>query len=482
MSTSTVKPLMSNNRSKILNNMANNELDVFSQLKRFYPFLNEKPESEAVNDFSESVDNWYFARHYVLNILQFGRFSILPSSSKHINIVIDGVSDLMLCIARQIALVAHYPNFDETSGSNRTVITMLFDSSSEPEIIQKVSREEYLCNLPTLCKYSVKTWDGKNVSITLEKNKQSYIDIELEFIDIKEDNSDNYLSSNKIKEIECIGRNDTYLLIKEKTVREKLKNVDIKAISTINITNARRTNMVYCVGGDIDNLAPDDPNTTDRYSRALHYFCYQQKEKEIQKKWDVFFKKDDDGKPTNMINGQIAVRNILSNVYCSDCFESRILSVVTQENLKMQFQSDWFKNIKCQYSNYYKGIMSDKRYDIDSRTLEWLLNKKYRQVLRIVRENIASLAKCEHARWNVEKLINGFVPLTVKERYEDNICFGESRNSYRKNLKNKAHHIDLCSYQDLRRINPSDMKYDCFLMMAMVRILKENFKANENQV
>lgn len=120
--------------------------------------------------------------------------------------------------------------------------------------------------------------------------------------------------------------------------------------------------------------------------------------------------------------------------------------------------------------------MSDKHYDIDSKTLEWLLNKKYRHVLRIVKDNIMSLAMCEHARWNVEKLINGFLPLTAKEQYEDNLCFGTSRNSYRKKLKNKAHHIYLCSYHDLRRINPSDMKYDCFLMMAMVRIIKENFK------
>lgn len=455
--------------------MVNNELEIFSQLQRLYPIINEKPESGTVMDFSESVDNWYLARHYVLDILQFGRFSISPSSSKHINIIIDGVSDLMLCIARQFALVAHYPNFDETSGSNRTVITMLFDSSSEPEIVNKVSREEYLCNLPTLCKYSVKTWNGKDAIITFEENKQSYIDIELEFIDIKGHKSDDYLSSNNIVEKEYIGRNDTYLLIKEETVRAKLKDEDIKAISTINIKNARRTNMVYCVGGDIDNLAPDDPNTADRYSRALHYFCYQQNENDIQKQWDGFFKKDDDGKPTDYIDGQIAVRNLLSNVYCSDCFESRLRSVVTLNNLKKQFQGDWFKNLRCRYSNYYKDIMSDKPYDIDQKTLIWLLNKKYRQVLRIVKENIASLAMCEHARWNVEKLINGFVPLTAKEHYEDNIRFGASRNSYRKKLKKKTHHIDLCSYQELRRINPSDMKYDCFLMMAMVRILKEKY-------
>lgn len=455
--------------------MVNNELDIFSQLQRFYPIINEKSESGTIKDFSESVENWYVARHYVLDILQFGRFSISPSSSKHINIIIDGVSDLMLCIARQIALVAHYPNFDETSGSNRTVITMLFDSSFEPEIVNKVSREEYLCNLPTLCKYSVKTWNGKDAIITLEENKLSYIDIELVFIDIKGHKSDDYLSSNNIVEKEYIGRDDTYLLIKEETVRAKLKDEDIKAISTINIKNARRTNMVYCVGGDIDNLAPDDPNTADRYSRALHYFCYQQNENDIQKQWDGFFKKDDDGKPTDYIDGQIAVRNLLSNVYCSDCFESRLRSVVTQNNLKKQFQGDWFKNLRCRYSNYYKDIMSDKPYDIDQKTLIWLLNKKYRQVLRIVKENIASLAMCEHARWNVEKLINGFVPLTAKEHYEDNMRFGASRNSYRKKLKKKTHHIDLCSYQELRRINPSDMKYDCFLMMAMVRILKEKY-------
>lgn len=462
--------------------MANNELDVFSQLQRLYPIINENSESGMVKDFSDSVGNWYLARHYVLDILQFGKFSISPSSSKHLNVIIDGVSDLMLCIARQMALLAHYPNFDEAGGSNRTVITMLFDSSSEPAIIQKVSREEYLCNLPALCRYSVKTWNGKDVIIALEENIQSYIDIELEFIDINGHKSDDFLSSSNIVEKECIGRDDTCLLIKEDTVRAELKDVDVKAISAINIINARRTNMVYCVGGDIDNLAPDDPNTADRYSRALHYFCYQQKGKDIQKQWDVLFQKDDDGKLTDKIDGQMAVRNLLSNVYCSDCFESRLLSVVTQNNLKKQFQGDWFKNIRCQYSPYYRGIMSDKRYDIDQKTLGWLLDKKYRQVLRIVKENIASLAKCEHARWNVEKLINGFVSLTPKEHYEDNIRFGMSRNAYRKKLKNKAHHIDLCSYQDLRRINPSDMKYDCFLMMAMVRILKENFKANDNQI
>ena len=91
-------------------------------------------------------------------------------------------------------------------------------------------------------------------------------------------------------------------------------------------------------------------------------------------------------------------------------------------------------------------------------------------------KKLQAMAKCEHARWNVEKLILGFSTLTPEELYEDNRRFGSSRNSYRKELKKKAHHIDLCSYHHLQRINPADMKYDCFLMLAMVRILKEDIE------
>ena len=34
-------------------------------------------------------------------------------------------------------------------------------------------------------------------------------------------------------------------------------------------------------------------------------------------------------------------------------------------------------------------------------------------------------------------------------------------------------HIDLCSYRELRRVNPDDMKYDCFLMLAIPKILEK---------
>ena len=99
--------------------------------------------------------------------------------------------------------------------------------------------------------------------------------------------------------------------------------------------------------------------------------------------------------------------------------------------------------------------------------------EKYQKVLSIVKDNLESLARCEHARWNVEKLLLGFRPLSEKEHLEDEQLFGRDRAAYRKSLKNQGIHIDLCSYRDLRRINPGDMKYDSFLMVAMPRIMVE---------
>ena len=71
------------------------------------------------------------------------------------------------------------------------------------------------------------------------------------------------------------------------------------------------------------------------------------------------------------------------------------------------------------------------------------------------------------------------VQLIGEEKLHDAFIFGAERRAYRKKLKQNGIHIDLCSYRDLRRMNPVNMKYDCFLMMAMPRILKEFYQNNQ---
>ena len=463
------------------------KLDIFSQLLRMAN-CNEPPKGNGFSD--ETIKNWYIARQYVLEILRqeekqppLNGVGFTPSENKHLHVVIDGISDLMLCIARQISLIAHFLNFDETNGNNRTIITILYNSKlldATKTIVERISQEEYLCNLPLLCKYSLIKWNGNGKKVIREENPNSFIDIELELIDLCDFCAINYRKSKKSSS-QSMHSNTNCLYITEKHVREKMGGQGVELIKNIDIRKARRANMVYYVGADIDNLPPDDPNTANRYSRALHYFCCQQSPGDTLKKWNEFFKKDNEGKCTNVVTDQIAVRNLLSNVFCTDCFKSRLHAIVTIDAVKKEFKKSisfrskhLFSWRKRQFTLKFGNI--DDIQHVDDNMFYWLLQHEYRKVLRIVKANIATLAQCEHARWNVEKLILGFSPLTLDERWADEQRFGSARNVYRKSLKKRGHHIDLCSYHDLRRINPADMKYDCFLMMAMAWILKEIYK------
>ena len=90
------------------------------------------------------------------------------------------------------------------------------------------------------------------------------------------------------------------------------------------------------------------------------------------------------------------------------------------------------------------------------------------------KENITALACCEHARWNVEKLIMEFSPLSPEDWYKIECSFGTERNKIvtkLKKAKENPKHIDLCSCRNLRRVNPANMKYDYFLMLAMPQII-----------
>ena len=376
-------------------------------------------------------ENWYRARHYALNILHVQTPYDGKLAQDGVHFVLRGASPIMLSVARQIALIAHYPTFQEENGKNRTVITILYKKEEIDDIISELSKEEYLCHLPRLCKYTILEGSKEGYLKINKEHEDSYLDIELELIGFNSSDYDAYSYREKD------------MVINEEDIPPYQE-----AFSLIDIRKAKRVNMVYHVGADIDNLPADDPNTAERYSKALHYFCYQQSPMETQKKWDELC-----GNHRDSAIDQINLRNMISNVLCADCFETRLKAVINKKEV---------------------GIDDDA--EITTTEIDKLIRKKYFYILGQVKSNLAQLAKCEHYRWIAEKLIFGILPLSEKERFEDEHKFGDDRKNYRKSLKKKGIHIDLCSYRTLRRINPGDMKYDCFLMMAMPRILRESLQ------
>lgn len=351
----------------------------------------------------ETVNNWYKARAFVLERLKGIAFK--PDEDKYLHVVLQGDSDLMLSVARQVALSAHYLNYDEEKKTNRTIITIVSD---DPQIEDRLTREEYLCNLLSQCRWTLGN-DTHNVN--------SYIDIEINISGAYEVKEDEHVKLVEINQDDVVSYCNSKL------------EAEIYNIDTRKAVYAGRT---YDLGTLIENLPAENIHDANRYALALDVFQFEKLQKPLcplvnDSKWK---------------GDQIRVKNGLSNIFCADCFESRAVAIeLCRDNKNQKDSALWAKH------------------------------------------NV-TLCKSEHARWVVEKLIMGFRPLNEKERLDDERLspYKAKRKQNRNNLKNRVEspaHIDLCSYNDLRRINPDDMKYDSFLMLAIPKILEKNRKEDE---
>ena len=358
-------------------------------------------------------DNWYKARYYVMRALpMLEGDGIGHDSDKRIHVVAkwDNASSLLTAIIRQICLAAHYPNYQEQTGANRTLISICTERGEIDAAYQAVRECPYLGNLLAYCKCNVNGCKEDECIATLP------LDVEFEFI----------------AGTPQIGNNDIMFWVGD--VEKEVCNMS-EDDYMLDVTMGMLVSMVYSTGVEIDNLSAYDNANIERYSTALNVFCYNLKPDLIFRKWaetaiprsDGTFKEAD-------------IKNKLSSVFCADCFEGRI-----------------------------RGLL-----DTQKKTVTEYLLQDFKNVMKAICDEgiITSLAQCEHSRWNVEKLIMGFSPLTKEDWYEIESCFGKERRNMIRELKKKGRHIDICSYRDLRRVNPGDMKYDYFLMLAMPQIMR----------
>ena len=335
------------------------------QLEKPFEYLKHKDGSP----FSpEIVNHWYEARAYVLDKLK--DVAIGPDSSNHLHVVVTSDTPLMLAAVRQVGLSAHYPNFDDLKDGNKTVITLV---SGNERIMDELAKEEYLSNLSYYC---INT---------------KYTDIELQIAkgwDPKDDTD--------------------AVIMSEEDMKSFLSSKSPEEVYSIDTRKAVIADRIYSIGTLIDNLPAEDIHNINRYTMALDTFQYRLLTKEMQPLIQ----------PKRWADDLSRVKNGLSNIFCTDCFESRA---------------------KC-------------------------LSDKYTE----------AYSKSEHARWLTEKLIMGFRPLNKMERIHDERSLGIVKAEYRRQLKKNPSdpvHIDICDYSNLRRIDPESLKYDTFLMLAIPMIL-----------
>ena len=98
---------------------------------------------------------------------------------------------------------------------------------------------------------------------------------------------------------------------------------------------------------------------------------------------------------------------------------------------------------------------------------------------KVKEDNVEPLAKMEHARWNMEKLLVGFSALPKKDRDELNNPIRENTNpeakkeaeeESKKNKKEKFKHKDIAPYDEL----PEDSrKYDKAIVRNLTDVIND---------
>jgi len=361
------------------------------------------------------ISDWLTARQFVLDLLKMKELSISPEDNCHLEVTIRYGKDknnwaLLSSIVRHISLYAHYPNFAE-----RDVYGNLLCSNRTVITLLCSDCKEVLTMLSNeeylgnLLEYCKYTIDG------IAYNINSYLDLDFYFHT-------------------TMGIDETSIELKLNDFRICQELPQQTTVKTIDTRKAVLTSRIYNLGADINNIPAEDIHSTDRYVAALNTFQYVEMTKGLtplidHKKWN---------------ESQARTKEGLSNIFCSDCFELRKNSIE-----------------KC-----WKEKCNKKQED---------KNNSVRNVWMIWCKQNIKLSESEHARWIVEKLIMGYRPLRKDERIQSDRLFDNMRENYLKKLKSQdvyPGHIDLCSYHDLRRIRPNDLKYDSFLMLAIPRIIE----------
>lgn len=334
------------------------------------PLTTEKPfeylkkkNGESFSD--ETVRNWYFARVYVLDKLNDIAFT--PDSTQHLQVVVMSDSPLMLAVVRQVALVAHYINFDDTQHDRRTVITLV---SHNPEILELLEQEEYLCNLPKYCKHSLYGAEPKNAN--------SFIDIELQIVN------------------EWSGEPQEGVVIM--TEEEAIQYRDERFLS-IDTRKAVYTSRMYNLGTIINNLPYEDIHNANRYALALEIFQYKELRDHVNRLFDT----------TNGRNQDLTtVKESLSNIFCADCFESRAKGIALYKKGKCS-KKWWEENneplSKSEHARWvteklimgYRPLNEKERYKDESVAYDKKKRAQYRKELKSNAADPVHIDICSYA-------------------------------------------------------------------------------------
>lgn len=398
----------------------------------------ENPESSVRLTIINSLENWaqqvLVTRNYGdLNYPAIdGGESIGSDSEKRVHFVVVGMTQMAVAMATNAAHIAHYPNFREGVSRTRTKISFI-----APDISQEMNFfKGHYSPMFTLSRTTYVSWtDGTRNADVVEEPDPAYgdfLDVEWEFID-------GGVESDEVR-----------TLIREWCTKEEFKN-DILSIAV-------------CEKNPTANIATALYLPDEIFSSHVSVFVYQ----------PIM------GKVIRRANQTARYKNLFPFGMLHDCYDpslrDRLLKAKRINYLydhvydysymcddEAKLDEAWYKlTFAAKLSNLYSANSIPTKLRVLGLSDEFAPSKIVARDL--TDEQVEVLARVEHNRWNVEKLLVGFRPIKKADRSK------YSKEELKELKTKKFTHADIRPYADL---SEGSRDYDRAIARHLFDVIKE---------
>lgn len=395
------------------------------------------------NFYNDWADRLFVSRHYhkgqrQIDYPALDRDGITKDSDKHVHLVVIGMNRMGVAVAKEAAHMMHFPNFDEyATEKNKTIITFIDDYADREMAFFKGRHPGYFKISPTYY------WDAiDKEQCGFANSTENFLDVQFQFIKGR-------LESDNVR----------------KWLIEQSK--DSKQYLTIAICLSDSTNAL---GAAL--YLPEEIYYGNTGGNQVNIFVRQESTGALV---EMLQKAAESGKNKRLINlypfGMIEnsfdfmeLDNTTAQVmhYVYDYYYSK---GVIPSNIpdKSELESPWRDlSISLQWSNYY---LADS-LTFKLRSIGYDINCGL--PLEISHGDKESMARVEHNRWNMEKLLIGYRALTEEERQE------WTKEKMKEVRKTHFIHHDIRPYDDLPSTEQQNDKNIVESLPMVVRYMKDH--------
>lgn len=391
---------------------------------------------------------------------------IAPNSQEHVHLVIVGMSKMGIALGQQALLQAHYPNFDDTAANpKRTRITFI-DTYADTEMAFFKGRYTRLFELMR----------HRHIDTTIQETYQK-------------DWLDPLRNNEKWQHLCDKGTN--FLDVEVEFVKGSIESDNVRSIlREISADDTAKVTIAICLTQTYQAVAASLYLPLEVYDNVQEIWVYQREVSDIIKSmayeqkvylgnnaWaSVPYQRYRRLKPFGMLYADIVDDSIrterakLVNLAYEMGTNSSVLN--DTDYLLQKADEDWERlpiHLRLSNQNFIDTI-----------------NQKLRSVplLKSVPLNSIdncekdALSRCEHNRWNMEKLLIGYSPCD-KSTYDDLLGYLQEGMKFEYKLRKKELktlttkvHPDICSCNKLEIIDPDAISYDETLNAAIPDIIR----------